>query len=290
MSVQFRDSYKALTWSEIDTKTEEKMETKQKDIIIKTITAAAFTAMIIVNALANALPINGQTTGQVSDAYPNLFAPAAQAFAIWGLIYLLLAGYTLYQAGAFHGDSDAINNNLLNKIGILFSVSCIANASWIFSWHYHRIPLSMAFIVVILLCLIMINELTRNKQLSARQYFFVRLPFSVYFGWITVATIANATALLVSVGWKGAGIAESTWTAAIIVVGLAIGLTTMLRNKDAAYGLVFVWAYAGILLKHLSPEGFGAQYPVVITAAAVCIVVFAIGEAYLLFLRSKSIR
>lgn len=263
------------------------MAKKQRDIAIRTITAASFLAMIIVNALANALPINGTTTGRVSDSYPNLFAPASLAFTIWGLIYLLLAGYTLYYVVFFHSSTDAVNSKLMNKIGGLFSFSCIANASWIFSWHYHLIPLSMVFIGVILVCLIVINELLKNKPLTARHYFFIRLPFSVYFGWITVATIANATTLLVSLGWNGAGLAESTWTAVIIIAGLAVGLATMVRNKDIAYGLVFVWAYAGILLKHLSPEGFGGQYPVVITTTIACIGVLLFGEAYLLFSRKK---
>ena len=101
----------------------------QRKEIIKIITVVTFLAMIVVNSLANILPINGITTGQVSDSYPNLFAPVGATFAIWGLIYLLLAGYTLYQLGIFQENTTTDKTELINKIGILFSVSSIANAS-----------------------------------------------------------------------------------------------------------------------------------------------------------------
>ncbi|WP_406661693.1 tryptophan-rich sensory protein [Methanolobus sp. ZRKC3] len=255
--------------------------------MIKIIVVVTFLAMLIVNALANIIPINGISTGQVSDSYPNLFAPAGLTFAIWGLIYLLLVGYTLYLLGIFQGDTNTAKTELLRKTGILFSISSIANATWIFSWHYDLIPLSMLLMVVILVCLILINQMISNEQLTAREYFFVRLPFSIYFGWITVATIANATVLLVSLGWKGFGLAEATWAVIIIFVGLIIGVATMLKNRDIAYGLVIVWAYAGILLKHMSPEGFGNQYPAVIITTAVCIFLLALAEVYLLISKNK---
>lgn len=263
------------------------MERELKSALIKIITLLTFLLMVIVNALANILPINGVSTGQVSDSYPNLFAPAGLTFAIWGFIYLLLAGYTLYHLGIFQGDTNTTKIDLLQKTGILFSVSSIANAAWIFSWHYDMIPISMLLIIVILACLILINQRTNKEQLSQREYFFIRLPFSVYFGWITVATIANATILLVSLGWKGFGLAEAAWAVIMIIAGLIIGVTTMIKNRDVAYGLVIVWAYAGILLKHLSPEGFGARYPAVITTTMVCILVLVLAEAHILMSKRK---
>ncbi|PKM88911.1 MAG: lantibiotic ABC transporter permease [Firmicutes bacterium HGW-Firmicutes-12] len=250
---------------------------------MRILVAVTFLTMIIVNALANILPINGQGTGQVSDAYPNLFAPAGLTFAIWGLIYLLLALYTLYQFGLFQKDKITTKVHLLEKIGFYFSISSIANAAWIFSWHYHLIPLSMLLIVVILVCLILVNQAINNFQLSVKEQIFIRLPFSVYFGWITVATIANATTLLVSMGWNGFGISESTWAIMIIITGMLIGVITTIRNRDIAYGLVLVWAYAGILIKHKAVYGFAGQYPGIITTVIVCIVLLLITEAYIIF-------
>ncbi|WP_094227374.1 lantibiotic ABC transporter permease [Methanolobus psychrotolerans] len=271
------------------------MQSKQTGTLIRIITLVTFLAMIIVNALANILPINGVSTGQVSDSYPNLFAPAGITFAIWGLIYLLLAGFTLYQLGIFQGNTNtnrsvnrSVNRSgLLHKTAILFSVSSLANAAWIFAWHYGLIPLSMLLMLVILVCLILITSTINKERLTTREYLFIRLPFSVYFGWITIATIANVTILLVSIGWKGFGLAETIWTVLVIIAGLIIAATTMLKNKDIAYGLVIIWAYAGILLKHISPEGFGSQYPSIITTTIVCILLLVLAEAYLVYMVSK---
>ena len=259
--------------------------------IIKTLVAVTFLVMIIVNVLANVLPINGVKTGQVSDSYPNLFAPAGITFAVWGLIYLLLAGYTLYQLGFFQTYTGRLRENSFEKVGIFFSASSIANTLWIFSWHYQMIALSMLLMVIILICLIMIVQILKTTQLTIREKLFVRLPFSVYFGWITVATIANATTLLVSLGWDGFGIPEHVWTVVIILIGLIIGIATMLQNQDVAYGLVLIWAYSGIWLKHVSESGFAGQYPIIITTVIVCLVLLIITEVFILInQRSRLIR
>ncbi len=244
----------------------------------KIVTVITFLAMIIVNALANILPINGLETGQVSDSYPNLFAPAGLTFAIWGVIYLLLLGYTLYQIGLFQKDQSASTTSLLNRVNVLFSLSSIANAAWIFAWHYRSIPLSMLLMVVLLVCLMLINQATHSVQLSGREKAFIRLPFSVYFGWITVATIANATTVLVDAGWNGWGMSEPLWAVIIIAVGLLIGVATMLRKRDIAYGLVLIWAYVGILIKHVSAGGFAGQYLAVIITVTVCLVLLVLAE------------
>jgi len=258
------------------------METREGSRTVRILAAVTFVIMVVVNGLANVLPINGVTTGGVSDSYPNLFAPAGLTFAIWGVIYLLLAGYTLYQIGLFQKDKSARQDALLDRVGRLFAVSSIANAAWIFAWHYHSIPLSMVFMLVILVCLILINQTIKRETLSAKEKGFVRLPFSVYFGWITVATIANATTLLVDAGWNGWGISEPLWAVIIIATGLVIGLATMLRNKDIAYGLVLIWAYVGILIKHTSAGGFAGQYLAVIVTLIICLILLILGEAKIL--------
>ncbi|TWH83625.1 tryptophan-rich sensory protein [Sedimentibacter saalensis] len=254
---------------------------------VKISVVVTFLIMIVVNALANILPINGQTTGEVSNSYPNLFAPAGVTFSIWGLIYLLLAAFTLYLLGFFQDYSDTIKANLLNKVGIVFSISSVANAAWIFSWHYNKIPLSMVLMLVILDCLIFINYLIKNERLTAKEKLFINVPFSVYFGWITVATIANATTLLVSIGWDGFGISEPTWAVIIIITGMLIGTLTMIINKDIAYGLVMLWAYAGIYIKHTSKSGFDGQYPAVIYTVIACMIIFILSEVYLLYYKRK---
>lgn len=252
------------------------MGTYQKRVFIKTLVVLTYLGMIAVNALANALPINGVTTGGVSDSYPNLFAPAGLTFSIWGLIYILLGAYTLYQLGFFQSVNGVSRVELFFRVGIIFSISSLANMLWIVSWHYDYIGFSLLLMIVILLCLIVIARRLAQEQLSLKEKFFIRLPFSIYFGWITVATIANVTTFLVSIGWDGFGIAEQVWTVAVIIVGVIIAIMTMFRNNDLAYGLVVVWAYAGILIKHISPAEFAGQYPSIIVTASFCIILLLI--------------
>ena len=243
---------------------------------IKALVVITFLLMVVVNALANILPINGIGTGAVSDSYPNLFAPAGITFAIWGLIYLLLALYTIFQLGLFKKNR-SMSDSLTNKVGVVFSISSIANTVWIFTWHYRIISLSMVLMLMIFVCLAIIVSAIRKETLSSKEKVFVKLPFSIYFGWITVATIANVTTLLVSVGWNGFGLSQAVWAVAIIAIGAIIGIITILRNKDYPYGLVILWAYTGIVIKHVSATGFNGMYPAVIitTIAAMVLVVVA---------------
>lgn len=250
---------------------------------IRIITAITFVIMVIVNGLANALPINGQTSGEVSDYYANLFAPAGYTFIIWGLIYVLLFAYTIYQLGIFRKNSNQNNTELLDTIGIIFSISSIANAIWIFAWHYNVIWLSLILIIIMLVSLIAINREIKKKHLSFKEKLLVRLPFSIYFGWLTVATIANVTTFLVSINWNGFGISESIWTVIILAVGFLIATAAITRNRDIAYGLVVIWAYTGILVKHSSKTGFAGAYPAVIAVVSVCIAFLVIVEIYTLF-------
>lgn len=244
--------------------------------------------MVIVNGLANALPINGMITGDISDFYPNLFAPTGITFTIWGVIYLLLAAHTLYQLGLFRKKGEEVKTALLKDVGILFGISSLANVGWIFSWHYRVIPLSMLFMLVILVCLALITIRIHKEKLTTTEKIFIRLPFSVYFGWITVATIANATTLLVDMLGSPVnllGISEVVWTVAILLIGLLIGVVTTLKHRDVAYGLVIVWAYIGILIKHLMdkplPDGFNSQYPAVIVTVIISLVVLVASLVYI---------
>ncbi|NTU89421.1 MAG: tryptophan-rich sensory protein [Actinobacteria bacterium] len=264
------------------------MEKRTNNIQIKWLVVLTFILMIVMNVLANTLPINGINTGDVSDSYPNLFAPTALTFSIWGLIYLLLAAHTLYHIGLFRTDSPPEKIMLLEKTGLIFSFSSFANAVWILSWHYLQMPLSMVLMLVILISLIWIGRMIGKEQLTTREKFFIKLPFSIYFGWITVATIANATTLLVSWNWNGFGIAEPVWTILIVSVGLLIGLTTMVLNIDIAYGCVLIWAYIGILIKHTSADGFAGQYQAVIVTVIICLILLVVGLLYILFKRKNA--
>lgn len=267
------------------------MKINKTNYALKITTLVTFLIMVGVNALANILPINGVTSGEISDSYPNLFAPAGITFSIWGVIYLLLFFYSVYQFGIFQKEEDRYKEDLFKKIGILFSISSGLNAVWIFTWHYRIIEVSLVIIIGMLILLIMINNITKKATLSIKDYFFIRLPFSIYMGWLTVATIANVTTLLVKLGFDGFGISETIWTIAIIVVGLIIASLTILRNRDVAYGLAIIWAYIGIYIKHISKDGWNAEYSTIIFTTVASIVILVMVELYTLFnLKKKDIK
>jgi hypothetical protein len=229
-----------------------------KDTLRQWINVIAYVVTVIVNGLATSLPLNGQTTGEISDRFPVYFTPANYVFAIWGVIYLGLLGFTIYQALPSQR-----GNPRLRRIGYLPALSGILNTVWIFLWHYNIFELTVAVMLGILLTLIAIYlrlDIGRTAVSSAERWL-VNSPFSVYLGWITVATIANVTTLLYYLNWDGFGISPQVWAVAILLVGAAVASTVILSRRDAAYAAVIVWAYAGIIVKQ-------ADTPVVAGVAA----------------------
>ncbi|NLC04479.1 MAG: tryptophan-rich sensory protein, partial [Tissierellia bacterium] len=173
------------------------------------------------------------------------------------------------------------------NINILFSVSSVANAIWILTWHYEKMLLATILIIVILICLILINLRIERSKLSLKEKMFIYLPFNVYFGWLTVATIANITTFLVSTGWGGFGISEDIWTSIILIIGFLISGLVIMRQRNIAYGLVILWSYIGIYVKHISKDGWNSEFPLVTTTVTVLIVLIIITMLYTLFVIKK---
>ncbi|MGL5916874.1 MAG: tryptophan-rich sensory protein, partial [Culicoidibacterales bacterium] len=173
----------------------------------------AYLLVILINTLANALPINGIAANEVSDLYANLFAPAGIAFSIWGVIFLTLGIYIIAQLPVFQKRVSTAKNELLNTIAMYFVLSSVINVTWVFTWHYQWIWLSVILMIALLASLLFIAKkiqaYTQKEPFSAFEQLSIRVPFSLYVGWITVATIANVTTFLVSIGFTGFGIAES---------------------------------------------------------------------------------
>lgn len=254
---------------------------KIKPIVL--LSAVLYVVMIVVNALANILPINGISTGAVSDSYPNLFAPIGFTFAIWGVIYFLLAVFTAHTFHLFRRNDNQIGETKYDQIMALFSLSSLLNTIWIFTWHYGVIWLSALLMVLILICLIQIRRLMRAQKMSQFETLAVKLPFVIYFGWITVATIANITTLLVNLDWNGFGLSPAWWTVIIVLVGAWIGGTTFAKFRDYGYGAVLIWAYIGILAKHsVAAPGFHGAYPLVIVAVSLAIAFFVLIGIYVI--------
>ena len=229
----------------------------KKDTLRQTINVLAVVVTIAINGLANALPLNGLTTGEISDRFQVYFVPAGYVFSIWGLIYLALIAFAIYQALPARRE-----NPRLRRVGYLFAASCLANVAWLFLWHYEIFPLTLAAMVALLLCLIGIYlRLGIGRvRVPAAERWLVRVPFSIYLGWITVATIANVTSVLDYANWSGWGISPEAWTVIMLVAATGIASAVSLTRGDVAYMLVIVWAFAGIGVKH-------AGTPVVATAA-----------------------
>jgi benzodiazapine receptor len=199
-----------------------------------------------VNGMANAIPLNGQNTGAISDRFLVYFVPAGYVFAIWGAIYLGWIAFAIYQA--LPGQRD---NPRLQRIGWLFALSCVANATWLFLWHYNYFALTVVVMLVLLLLLIAIYlrlNIGRSPVSRAEQWC-VDIPFSIYLGWISVATIANITDLLYYWKWDGLGIAPQVWAVLMLVAASGISLAMTLRRADIAYLCVIVWSFVGIALK-----------------------------------------
>ena len=218
-----------------------------KNILRQVINLLAVLATIIVNGLANALPLNGLNTGEISDRFTVYFVPAGYVFSIWGLIYLGLIAYAVYQLLPAQRE-----NPRLLRIGYLPALSCLFNIVWLFLWHYEQFPLTLLAMAGLLLTLIAIYLRLDDGRSSVRgaERWCLYIPFSVYLSWVTVATVANVTSVLDFLGWSGWGLSEAAWAAIMLLVAAGIGVLMGLRRRDAAFLLVLVWAFVGIALKH----------------------------------------
>jgi translocator protein len=228
--------------------------------------------MFIVNGLANYLPLNGLTTGDVSALYPNKFVPDGFTFSIWSIIYLWLLvflGYTtnilIWLPGVDHRYDRIIS------ILPLFWFSCLLNASWIISWHYLQVLISLIIMLLLLFTLFSIyKKLQINPaQPRKRDHLLVEVPFYIYFGWISVATIANTTALLVHHNWLGGPLSESTWSIIMMAIAAVLGIWMSLRHHRPAFTLVIIWALLGI--QRSQGELFPAVEWAAIIGAVLCL-------------------
>lgn len=210
---------------------------KMKNTILSTL---AFLCMIAVNALANILPINGLNTGEVSALYPSLFTPAGITFSIWSIIYLLLLGFIAIQ----WIKSDAY---VFSQISSLFWFSCLLNCAWILCWHYLLTSISVTIMLLLLLTLLQIFIKTQKISMtSTAEKIFIRLPFTIYFAWICVATIANISTYLVSIEWSGLFWSSKTWTILMMTVASLLAIVMTTRFRSPSFSLVICWALLGI--------------------------------------------
>ena len=242
--------------------------------VLQVFNIIGFSALVLVNFLANYLPLNGKTTGEIAGLYPNLFTPAAFTFSIWILIYVLLAIFVFCQAnGIFSKNGEEFV--YVKKIGFLFFSSCLLNMAWLFAWHYLQISLSLVIMIFLLINLIVLyNRLNQHDRVEKeRGSLIVRLAISIYLGWITIATIANVTTLLVYLDWNRFGLSEVFWTVVVLLLTVIIVMIFMLKNSDRLYGLVAIWALFGIIYQRLTVEPI--EYTIVIVSGIGILIIIA---------------
>jgi hypothetical protein len=222
-----------------------------KDTLRQVLVVVSVLATLAVNFLSEALPLNGLSTAQISDKFHVYFVPAGYVFSIWGLIYIGLIAYAVFQALPSQRE-----NPRLRRTGYPVIVSGLANMTWLFLWHYEQFPLTLVVMAGLLAVLIVIYlELGIGREkVSAAETWAVRLPFSIYLGWITVATIANVTDILYYWNWNGFGISARNWTLVLFAAVIVIAGLMSLTRRDVAYNLVIVWALVGIAVKQAAAK------------------------------------
>ncbi len=232
-------------------------------------------ATLIVNTLANALPLNGQNTGQISDRFHVYFVPAGYVFSIWGLIYIGLIAYAIYQA--FPSQRE---NPRLRATGWWIALGGLANSAWIFLWHYNQFPLTLVAMLVLLATLIVtyLRLGIGRTTVTSGEKWAVHLPFSIYLGWITVATVANISDVLDFLKWDRFGIAPEIWMSIVLAAVLLIAVLMAFTRRDVAYAVVLLWALAGISVKQ-------AEVPAVVVPTWITFGLVALTLAAALFVR-----
>ena len=211
-------------------------------------TLAAVLGSIAINTLSNVFPLNGVSVGELSN---TLFAsvqiiPANYAFAIWGLIYIGLIAFGIYQLQPTQRE-----NPRLRRSGYLLTIACIAQCAWIYLFLARLFPLSnLAMLGILIPLMVMYQRLGIGRERVSRQErWFIHLPISLYLGWISVATIVNVATGLYSLKWAGWGIAPSVWTVVMMTIASVIAAVISIQRRDTAYVLVIVWALVAIAIR-----------------------------------------
>ena len=230
------------------------MSTPKKVKQLALINLIGFLIMVAVNVLSVVLPLAGRSQVEISDSYYNMFVPAGFTFSIWSVIYLALIVFIFH---SFSKQKVRAFAQIVQDIGSLFLISCLINVAWIFAWHYLQIELAMLLMIGLLTSILMIYLRIEKSEIRNGSFedLTMRLPFRMYAGWISVATIANMAALLTDYQWNGFGIEPQIWVIIMTSIAALIGLFMLFRFRDFIFPMVIIWALWGILKERLNDVG-----------------------------------
>lgn len=211
----------------------------------------AYFATLLMNFLSQGaaafnLTLFPRTVAELGERYPIYFLPAGYVFAIWGVIYIGIGAFVVY-----HSTSGRLNPRMV-QVGWLFVLSCLANMMWLVLFLNEQFALSTLAMFVLLgslLSIYLIQEIG-SQQVSAQVRWAAHIPFSIYLGWITVATVANIAYTLFDSGWTGFGIGGELWAALMVAVAALITVLMVVRRRDIAYALVVIWSLIGIVVRY----------------------------------------
>lgn len=226
--------------------------------------------VIFVNYLAGTGKINNVTPGYISDKYPTLITPAGYAFSIWSLIYIGMIGFSIYQLLPSQA-----GNPRFRAIRTVYLLSCVANCAWIYLWHYEQIIAALGVIFLLLATLVYINIKLQNTETPAEAWL-SKIPFSIYFGWVTVASILNASIALVYLGVTTSDFNAQVLGAGLIIIAVILGILMRFKLNLTAYPLAVAWALTAIAVAH-----GGKTIIVVSSAIAVIILLITALSAFL---------
>lgn len=247
------------------------MSTKKNYFLV--LNAVSYIAVLVVNFLAQNGMLGTLTTSEISDKYLNLFTPSGYVFMIWGLIYLLLGAYVVYQF-------ISKDKTTILKIAPFVCISNILNILWLLSWHFSTPLISLVVILILLAFLILIVRELKQEGILAKT------TFSIYYAWITVASVASLFAFLVSID----GVEfNSIWMIILTNVSLAIvGLLMVVRGKNENFGyiLTLVWATLGIFINQIIR--FDGEYLSIMIVSITVVMLGVVEFVYMLSKRKSS--
>ncbi|WP_028296909.1 hypothetical protein [Olivibacter sitiensis] len=239
----------------------------------------AFAAAFLFSMLGQTDIVGQYSMAEISAMHETAITPAGFTFSIWALLYLALAVMTVgHVLIAFRKPENYVVNRELEIMGPLFATNQAAIALWVYFWLNNYVGISLVLILVQLLSLYGIGQRLRllNPKLGKTSLFLTQFPLSMYFAWITIATLANFAAWIHSLGWLASVSADVYMGYILLLVAIAVGFSTIYFRHNVFFGLVYIWAFYGIVMKRMQIDDTAYSYIVYLCAVGIAVFLLSI--------------